>query len=230
MKTIGLLGGMSWVSTELYYRCINKAIAAALGGAHSARCVTYSFDFADIEALQARHEWDAAAQLLGNAGRALRDAGADFLVLCTNTMHLLADDVEHLAGIPLLHIGDTTAAALNAAGISRAALLGTRYTMEQPFLRERLERSGVEIIVPNAAQRTVVHDIIYGELIRDIVSERSRAAYLDIIDDAQRQGAQGIILGCTEVELLITADVTAMPLFQTAKIHAQAAASHALAV
>ncbi len=228
METIGLLGGMSWVSTLLYYREINKTVAQRLGGSHSAKCLLHSFDFHEIEALQTSGDWAAAGRLLGEAGEALKKAGADFIVICANTMHLVSEDVERISGLPVLHIGDATADALVEAGITRAALLGTRYTMEKTFLRERLERRGIEVLIPRDEDRTTIHKIIYSELIKDIVNEESREDILDVVERLQDAGAQGVVLGCTELELLVTPQYTDMALFRTAAIHARAAAERAL--
>jgi aspartate racemase len=228
MKTIGLLGGMSWVSTLLYYREINKTIAERLGGSHSAKCLIHSFDFQEIENLQTAGDWTTAGRVLGEAARTLRNDGADFIVIAANTMHLVADDVEGISGAPLLHIGDATADALLEAGIKRAALLGTRYTMEKPFLRERLERHGIGVLIPDEADRATLHHIIYSELIKDRVREPSRENVLDIIERLQAVGAEGVILGCTELELLVTPQYTDVPLFRTAAIHARAAALRAI--
>lgn len=224
MKTIGLLGGMSWESTQIYYQDINRAVQARLGGVHSARCVLYSFDFADIEALQARGDWTTAGAELGAAASALRGAGADFIVLCTNTMHLVADAVERISGLPVLHIGDVTAKAINDAGFTRVALLATAYTMEQPFMRERIARHGIDVIVPNEADRMLVHSIIYDELVRGIIRNESRSQYLNVVRRLQEDGAQAIILGCTEIELLIKNGDAGIPFFATAALHAAAAA------
>lgn len=229
MQTIGMLGGMSWVSTELYYRTINKAIATALGGSHSAKCLLYSFDFHEIEELQTSGDWTAAGQKLGEAARILRHAGADFFVICANTMHLVADDVERIGGAPVLHIADATADALEAAGIERAALIGTRYTMEKPFIRERIEKRGIEMLIPNESDRNALHQIIYSELIKDVVTEDSRKTCLEIIGRLRADGAQGVILACTELELLVTPQLAGLPLFPTAAIHARAAAERACA-
>ncbi|MBV8637595.1 MAG: aspartate/glutamate racemase family protein [Candidatus Eremiobacteraeota bacterium] len=228
MQTIGLLGGMSWVSTQLYYREINKTIASRLGGAHSAKCLLYSFDFHEIEALQSSGEWSTAGNVLGDAAKALASIGANFIVIGANTMHLVADDVERISGLPVLHIGDATADALVAAGIKRAALLGTRYTMEKPFIRERIERHGIHVLIPDDADRETLHKIIYAELIKDVVRQESREDVLDIIERLNANGAQGIILGCTELELLVTPQYTDVPLFRTAEVHARAAALRAI--
>lgn len=228
METIGLLGGMSWVSTQLYYREINKAVAQRLGGSHSAKCLLYSFDFQEIEDLQKSGDWATAGRVLGIAASELRTAGANFILICANTMHLVADDVERIGGLPVLHIGDATADALQKAGIKRAALLGTRYTMEKPFLRERLERRGINVVVPEDDDRATLHEIIYSELIKDVVNEASREKLLAIVSRMQAAGAEGIILACTELELLVTPQYTGVPLFETAGIHARAAALRAI--
>ncbi len=227
MKTIGLLGGMSWESTQIYYHDINRAVQETLGGLHSARCVMYSFDFADVEALQARGDWASAGKLLGGAARKLGAAGADFIVLCTNTMHIVADDVERISGLRLLHIGDVTAQAIEKAGLRRVALFATGYTMEQPFLRERIADHGIDVFVPNAVDRKMIHDVIYNELVRGIVREESRKACLEVVELARQAGAEAIILGCTEIEMLIKDGDAAIPFFPTAALHARAAAEEA---
>jgi aspartate racemase len=219
---------MSWESTQIYYQDINRAVQAKLGGVHSARCVMYSFDFADVEALQAKGDWKASGALLGDAAKRLRDAGADFIVLCTNTMHLVADDVERISGLPLLHIGDVTAEAIKRTGLQRVGLLATGYTMAQPFMRERIARHGLDVFVPGEADQKVVHDIIYDELVRGIVREDSRRAYLAVVERMQQDGAQGIILGCTEIEMLIKDGDASIPFFATAALHSIAAAERAL--
>jgi aspartate racemase len=228
MKTLGLIGGMSWESTIPYYREINRSVAQRLGGLHSARLVLYSVDFAEIEALQRAGDWDAAGRVLGDAARALRAGGAELIVICTNTMHLVADAVEAASGLPLVHIADATADAIDAAGLTCIGLLGTRFTMEQPFLRERLERRGLRVIVPDAAQRETVHRVIYDELCRGRIEDASRAQYRAIIDSLVERGAQGVILGCTEIGLLVGAGDARVPLFDTAALHAHAAAMAAL--
>ncbi len=229
MKTIGLIGGMSWESTQIYYRLINQGVKARLGGLHSARLVLYSVDFAEIEALQRRGDWAATAQILGEAARYLAAAGADFLVLCTNTMHRVAPQLEQAVEIPLLHIADATANELHRQGVTRVGLLGTRFTMEQTFYRVRLEAQGIQVLIPDAAQRETVHTIIYDELCRGEIRADSRAAYLEIVASLAGQGAQGVILGCTEIGLLIQADDTDVPLFDTTAIHAEQAVEAALA-
>lgn len=229
MKTIGLLGGMSWESTLPYYRHINEAVRERLGGLHSARLVLYSLDFHEIEALQRQGDWAAAGTLLADAARHLESAGADFLLLCTNTMHKVADAIEAASALPLLHIADPTAAAIQAAGLQRVGLLGTRFTMEQPFYRQRLEdRHGIQVLVPDEPDRAEVHRLIYEELCRGVVSEASRQAYRQVIGRLVARGAQAVILGCTEIGLLVRADDAEVPLFDTCMLHAQAAAERAL--
>ncbi|SDO68818.1 aspartate racemase [Halomonas shengliensis] len=229
MKTIGLIGGMSWESTQTYYRLINQGVKARLGGLHSAKLVLYSVDFAEIEALQRRGDWAATAQILGEAARSLAAAGANFLVLCTNTMHKVAPQLEQAVAIPLLHIADATANELHRQGVTRVGLLGTRFTMEQAFYRERLEAQGIQVLTPDAAQRERVHTVIYDELCRGEIRTDSRADYLEIVGSLAGQGAQGVILGCTEIGLLIEADDTDVPLFDTTAIHAEQAVEAALA-
>jgi aspartate racemase len=229
MKTIGMIGGMSWESTAVYYRIVNETVRDRLGGLHSAQCVLYSVDFADIEALQHAGRWDAAEAILVQAAQALVRAGAQLLIICTNTMHKLADGVaEHLT-IPLLHIADPTAEAIHAADLESVALLGTRFTMEEAFYRRRLEqRHGLRVLIPDDAQRQTVHDIIYNELCLGRIRESSRDTYARIIDDLVRRGAEGVILGCTEIGLLVQADACPVPVFDTACIHARAVVDAAL--
>ncbi|MEM7611623.1 MAG: aspartate/glutamate racemase family protein [Pseudomonadota bacterium] len=229
MKTVGLLGGMSWESTEHYYRLINEGVRNALGGLHSASIAMVSVDFADIETLQHTGDWSETARILTDKACQVEAAGADFLLICTNTMHKVADEIANAIGIPLIHIADATAQAINASGITNIGLLGTRFTMEQDFYRSKLEQSGLSVVVPSAADRQRVHDIIYKELCVGQVSDRSRATYLDVIDGLQRQGAQGIIAGCTEIGLLINQSHLSLPLFDTTAIHAQSAVDAALA-
>ncbi len=228
MKTIGLLGGMSWESTVPYYRIINEEIRSALGGLHSAKVLLYSVDFQEIEACQAAGDWDRSAALLSDAAAGLERAGADFLVLCTNTMHRVAPQIAGRVGIPLLHIADAVTAALQAEGISRAALLGTKYTMGQAFYREKLTQAGIEVLVPEGKDAELVNRVIYDELCLGILSEKSKRSYLRIIGQLTEQGAQGIVLGCTEIGLLIRQEDTGVPLFDTACIHALAAVRYAL--
>jgi aspartate racemase len=230
LKTIGLIGGMSWESTVPYYRQINEVIKDRLGGLHSAKLILYSVDFFDIERLQHAGDWIAAGKLLGEAARSLELGGADFLVLCTNTMHKVAADIEAAVRIPLFHIADPTAAAIKAAGFSKVGLLGTRFTMEQAFFKDRLsERHGLEVITPQAIDREVVHRIIYEELCLGKIMGASRSEYRRVMADLIRQGAEAIILGCTEISLLVTQEDSGVPLFDTTGIHARKAAEWALA-
>lgn len=229
MKIIGLLGGMSWESTLEYYRIINQEVKARRGGLHSARCLLYSVDFAEIEALQRQGQWSQAGALLAEAARRLELGGAEFLVLCTNTMHKVADDIQAGIGIPLLNIADATAEKIKADGISRVGLLGTRFTMEQDFYRGRLEqRHGLNVVVPEPEARDIVHRVIYDELCRGVIRDSSRAAYRGIIAELVKKGAQGIIAGCTEIELLVRDEDSIVPLFPTTRIHAVAAVDRAL--
>ncbi|HAF55538.1 MAG TPA: aspartate racemase [Thauera sp.] len=229
MKTIGLLGGMSWESTVPYYRQINEAVKARLGGLHSAKIVLYSVDFAEIERLQHQGDWAAAGALLADAARALERAGADFIVLCTNTMHKVAPAIEAAVKIPLLHIADPTAAAIHDAGLHRVGLLGTRFTMEQDFYRGRLAgQHGIEVLVPEEDDRDLVHRVIYEELCLGRIDEPSRQAYREVMRRLVERGVQGIILGCTEISMLVGARDASVPLFDTTRIHAEAAVARAL--
>ena len=229
MKTLGLIGGMSWESTVIYYQHINQSVKAALGGLHSAKIILLSVDFAEVAHLQAQGDWAAAGAFLADAARKLQAAGADALVLCTNTMHNVADAIEAAVSIPLLHIADPTALAITQQGWHTVGLLGTRFTMEQDFYRQRLQaRHGLTVLVPPPAQREAVHRVIYEELCQGQVQVASHQTYLQIIDDLQAQGAQAIILGCTEIGLLIQSGHCALPLFDTALLHAQYAARWSL--
>ncbi|WP_024891154.1 aspartate/glutamate racemase family protein [Luteimonas huabeiensis] len=227
-RTIGLIGGMSWESTLPYYRIVNRTVRERLGGLHSARVLLYSVDFHEIEALQRAGDWSGAGEAMADAARRLQRGGADFLVLCTNTMHIVAEAIEAAVPLPLLHIADPTADALAAAGIRRVGLLGTRFTMEQAFYRERLERHGLEVLVPDAAARGQVHRVIYEELCRGVIRDASRAAYREVLAGLAARGAEGAILGCTEISLLVGADDAPMPLFDTTELHARAAALRSL--
>ena len=229
MRTLGLLGGMSWESTIPYYRLINERVRERLGGLHSARLLLYSVDFAEIEALQHQGRWDEAGAMLADAGRRLAAAGADALVICTNTMHLVAPQVEAASGLPLLHIADATARRIREAGIVRVGLLGTRFTMEQAFYRERLERAGLTVRVPDADTRAEVHRVIYEELCRGRIVEASRERYRAIMAALAAEGCEGIILGCTEIGLLVGDDDAVVPPFDTTRIHAEDSADWALA-
>ncbi|MEL1264820.1 aspartate/glutamate racemase family protein [Pseudoxanthomonas putridarboris] len=229
MKTLGMIGGMSWESTLPYYRVVNETVRAQLGGLHSARLVLYSMDFHDIERLQHAGDWDAAGQAMADAARALRAAGADLLVLCTNTMHKVATAIEQATPLPLLHIADATADAIRAAGLARVGLLGTRFTMEQDFYPARLRRHGIETLVPDAAGREAVHRIIYGELCLGRVTESSRRRFRDTMAQLVERGAEGIVLGCTEIMLLVQPGDARVPTFDTTTLHARAAAMRCLA-
>jgi aspartate racemase len=229
MRRIGLLGGMSWESTELYYRIINQEVRTRLGGFHSARIVMASVDFADVEAMQAAGDWGAAGELLADEARGLEAAGAECLVLCTNTMHKVADAIEGAVDIPLLHLAEVTAAAVRGAGLDRVALLGTRFTMEQPFYADRLRSHGIDVLVPEGDDLTLVHDVIYDELVLGVVRDESRAAYVDVVRRLAERGAGGVVLGCTEIELLIGPDDVDVPVFATTALHARAAVDFALA-
>lgn len=229
MKTIGLIGGMSWESTVVYYQLLNRGARERLGGLHSAKLLLWSFDFADIEAMQAKGDWDGATNAMVDAARALERGGADCVVICTNTMHKMAAAVQQSVDIPLIHIADATAMAIKASGAKKPLLLATRYTMEQDFYKGHLQdRHGVETMVPDEAGRTLVHDIIYKELCQGIVRQGSKQVYLDIIQGAQKQGADGVIFGCTEVGLLITQADFDLPAFDTTALHARAALDFAL--
>lgn len=229
MKTIGLLGGMSWESTAHYYRVLNETVRERAGGLHSAEILLHSVDFAPIAAMQAQDDWDAAAVVLGTAARGLAAAGADFLVIATNTMHIVAPQIEAAAGIPVLHIADPTADAAIAAGVTTLGLLGTRFTMEKDFYTRRLEERGLTAIVPEAADRDTVHRIIYDELVLGIVRDESRAEYRAVIQRLIDRGAGGIIYGCTEIMMLVGPEDAAVPTFDTTELHALAAVEHSLA-
>ncbi|WP_156759766.1 aspartate/glutamate racemase family protein [Microbacterium karelineae] len=228
MKRIGLIGGMSWESSALYYRLVNEHVRDRLGGLHSARCVMGSVDFADIERMQIAGEWDSAGEVLADEARALVRAGAEVIALCTNTMHKVARSIEDAIDVPFVHVVDVTADAIRAAGLSRVALLGTRFTMEQGFYRERMRARGVETVVPDAAGRAVVDRVIFQELVRGIVSDDSREAFRGIIDALLADGAEGVILGCTEIELLIRPGDVSAPSFASTSLHAQAIVDRAM--
>lgn len=229
MKIIGLIGGMSWESTMPYYRQINEVVKERLGGLHSAKLILYSVDFHEIERLQHAGDWVAAGELLSGAARSLQSAGADFLVLCTNTMHKVAPAIEAAVDIPLFHIADPTADEIKQAGFSTVGLLGTRFTMEQDFYRNRLqERHGLQVLTPPLQDRELVHHIIYDELCLGKITPASRAVYRRVIAELATQGAQAIILGCTEISLLVDQKDSVIPLFDTTSIHARKAAEWAL--
>ncbi len=229
MKTIGLIGGMSWESSKEYYRIINQRVHELLGGTHSAKSVMVSLDFAEIEALQEVGDWEAATQLLVQAAQQVQSAGADFILICTNTMHKMAEAVSMEIQIPLLHIADATAKAIQDQDLHKIGLLGTRYTMEEDFYRGRLENlHGLEVIIPKEKSRQVVHQVIFEELVQGVIKPESKADYIQIIQELVNQGAQGIILGCTEIGLLVQSDDAPVPIFDTTQIHAQAAVAEAL--
>jgi len=228
MKTLGLIGGMSWESTQTYYRLINQKIRVELGGLHSAKLVLYSVDFAEIEELQHKGDWQATGEILGSAGQAVESAGADLLVLCTNTMHKVASEIEQAVTIPLLHIADATASLLKADGITCVGLLGTKFTMEQTFYIGRLEDNGIRVVVPDKPQRERIHSVIYEELCLGVIKPDSKTDYLDVINSLTERGAQGVILGCTEIGLLIQAADTDVKLYDTTEIHAEQAVTFAL--
>ena len=227
MKTIGLIGGMSWESSAEYYRLLNMEVKQRLGGLHSAKCVLYSVDFQEIEHYQAQEQWDKAGAVLGEAAHSLEKAGADFILICTNTMHKVIDLIEAKITIPVLHIADATAAQIQKAGLQKNGLLGTKYTMEQAFYKARVEGQGIDVIVPQEEERNSVNRIIYEELCLGEISQTSKEYYLQVIQKLVELGAQGIILGCTEIGLLIQQKDVAVPVFDTTVIHAIAAVEKA---
>ncbi|MDR6971994.1 aspartate/glutamate racemase family protein [Leifsonia shinshuensis] len=229
MRRIGLLGGMSWESTALYYSLLNEGIRERLGGLHSADLVLVSVDFAEIERLQTAGEWDRAGEILAAEAQRLESAGAECVVLCTNTMHKVADRVSRDLRIPLLHLGDVTAAAALDAGMGTVALLGTRFTMRESFYRDRLEAAGLRVLVPDPDAQASLNEIIYGELVLGVVREESRAVYRSAIDELVARGAEGVILGCTEIELLVRPEDSPVPTLPTTALHAAAAIDFALA-
>lgn len=229
MQLIGFLGGMSWESTAEYYRLANELVRDRCGGLHSARCVTYSVDFAEIERMQVEGRWEDAATALVAGGRALEAAGADFLVLCTNTMHKVADTLERDVDLPLLHIGDTTAAAVAGAGVRRVGLLGTGFTMAQPFYADRLRSTGLEVLLPSEDDQAIVHRIIYDELCLGVVKDESSEEYRRVIRRLVDEGSEGVIYGCTEIELLVGPEDSSVPTFPTTRLHVEAAVERALA-
>lgn len=228
MKTIGLIGGMSWESTVTYYQLINEAVKKSLGGLHSAKILLYSVDFQEIEECQTRGDWEKSARILGDAAKGLEGAGADCIVICTNTMHKVAPQIGERIFIPILHIAEATAQALIDSGITRVLLLGTRYTMQQDFYKEKLVERGIEVMIPGDEDMEIVNRIIFGELCLGVISEESRRQYLRIIEEQKEWGAQGVILGCTEIGLLISQADTELPVFDTTQIHAARAAEWAV--
>ncbi len=229
VKTVGMIGGMSWESTVSYYKALNEGIKAELGGLHSAKICLYSVDFSEIEALQHQGKWDETAVILSKAAQSVEAGGADCLLICTNTMHKVAPQIEANITIPILHIADATAEQLLSDGVTKVGLLGTRFTMEQDFYKRRLvDKFGIEVLVPNEDDRDVIHSVIYEELCQGVVNAESRERYLDVVDRLASQGAQAVILGCTEIALLINQSHTNVPLYDTTKIHADYAVKWAI--
>lgn len=224
MKTIGLLGGMSWESTVTYYQIINEAIKEKLGGLHSARILLYSVDFAEIEKCQSEGDWEKSADILSEAARNLEKAGADFIVICTNTMHKVAPEIQDRIHVPVMHIAEATAEVLKENQITKVALLGTKYTMTQDFYKKKLEENGITVLIPDEKSIEIVNRVIYDELCLGMISSGSREQYLKIIDALALKGAQGVILGCTEIGLLVHQEDTSLPVFDTTQIHARKAA------
>jgi aspartate racemase len=228
MKTIGLIGGMSWESSVTYYQIINQTIKEQLGGFHSAKCILYSVDFSEIEDCQVKEDWNASADILIEAAHSLEKAGADFILICTNTMHKVADQIQSNIAIPILHIAEVTADRLLENEIRKVALLGTKYTMEQDFYKDRLVEKGIAVIIPDESERMLINNTIYQELCMGIISEQSKKKFHVIIDRLLDEGAEGVILGCTEIGMLIKQDDTAAKLFDTTEIHAKSAALKSL--
>ena len=229
MKTIGLIGGMSWESSLEYYRIVNETVKEKLGGLHSCKCLMYSVDFGVIEALQHQNKWDELTKLMIEAAQNLKHGGADFIVICTNTMHKMAPEIETATGLNVLHIADFTGAAISKDQIQKVGLLGTRFTMEGDFYKKRLKDNyDIEVIIPEDADRQIIHDIIYNELCLGLIKDDSRQKYIDIINKLCANGAEGIILGCTEIPLLIKQSDVLIPVYDTTKIHAESAVDFAL--
>jgi aspartate racemase len=229
MKTIGMIGGMSWESSLEYYRIVNQSVKAKLGGFHSAKCVLYSVDFEEVERLQHRDEWESLTRLMIFTAQKVKKAGADFIIICTNTMHMMADEVQASVQIPLLHIVDVTAEAIKAKKQNRVGLLGTRFTMEHDFYKGRLrDKYGFEVLIPGKEERQIIHDILYSELCLGEVKELSKNKFKDIIQNLVDRGAQGVILGCTEIPLIVAQKDYAIPLYDTTALHAQAAVEYAI--
>ena len=228
MKTIGLIGGMSWESTITYYQILNEKMKEELGGFHSAKILLYSVDFAEIEKCQADGDWDKSAEILAKAAQNLEKAGADYILICTNTMHKVAPQIQARISVPIIHIAEATAEKLKQQGITKVALLGTKYTMTQDFYKEKLVEAGIEVLIPDTADIETVNNVIYNELCLGTISEQSKQKYLRIIDGLSQKGAEGVILGCTEIGLLIQQKDTSLPVFDTTLIHAERAAELAL--
>ena len=229
MKTIGLIGGMSWESSLEYYKIVNETVKEKLGGLHSCKCLMYSVDFGVIEALQHQNKWDELTKLMIEAAQNLKHGGADFIVICTNTMHKMAPEIEHATGLNVLHIANVTGAAISKDQIQKVGLLGTRFTMEGDFYKKRLKDNyDIEVIIPEDADRQIIHDIIYNELCLGLIKDDSRQKYINIINKLCANGAEGIILGCTEIPLLIKQSDVLIPVYDTTKIHAESAVEFAL--
>lgn len=228
MKTIGLIGGMSWESTVTYYKIINETVKERLGGLHSAKCILYSVDFQEIEECQANGNWEKSGEILGEAAYNLEKAGADFIVICTNTMHKVVNQIKEKISIPILHIAEMTAEKILEKGLKNIALLGTKYTMEQDFYKSKLIEKGINVIIPDKNDIEIINEVIYDELCLGTINSNSKKKFLEIVDKLRNKGAEGIILGCTEIGLLIKNEDTDVPLFDTAIIHAEQAAIYSI--
>jgi len=228
LKTIGLIGGMSWESTVTYYKIINETVKEKLGGLHSAKCILYSIDFQEIEECQANGNWEKSGEILGEAANNLEKAGADFIVICTNTMHKVINQIKEKISIPILHIAEMTAEKILEKGLKNIALLGTKYTMEQDFYKSKLIEKGINVIIPDKNDIEIINKVIYDELCLGIINSNSKKKFLEIVDKLRSKGAEGIILGCTEIGLLIKNEDTDVPLFDTAVIHAEEAAIYSI--
>lgn len=228
MKTIGLIGGLSWESSAVYYKIINEKVKDLLGGYHSAKCVMVSLDFAEIEKLQKTEDWESQNKIMIQSAQQLENAGADFVILCTNTMHICSDEIINNISIPFLHIAKATGKKIKEKGLKKIALLGTKFTMEKDFYKDILNNYGIEVIIPNNNDRDAVHDIIYNELVQGIINNNSKITYQKIIKNLQNRGAEGVILGCTEIPLLIKPNDVDITIFDTTKIHAESAVIMAL--
>ena len=228
MKTIGLIGGMSWESTVTYYKIINETVKERLGGLHSAKCILYSVDFQEIEECQANGNWEKSGEILGEAANNLEKAGADFIVICTNTMHKVVNQIKEKISIPILHIAEMTAEKILEKGLKNIALLGTKYTMEQDFYKSKLIEKGINVIIPDKNDIEIINEVIYDEICLGIINSNSKKKFLEIVDKLRNKGAEGIILGCTEIGLLIKNEDTDVPLFDTAIIHAEQAAMYSI--
>ena len=228
LKAIGLIGGMSWESTVTYYKIINETVKEKLGGLHSAKCILYSVDFQEIEECQANGNWEKSGEILGEAAYNLEKAGADFIVICTNTMHKVVNQIKEKISIPILHIAEMTAEKILEKGLKNIALLGTKYTMEQDFYKSKLIEKGINVIIPDKNDIEIINEVIYDELCLGIINSNSKKKFLEIVDKLRNKGAEGIILGCTEIGLLIKNEDTDVPLFDTAIIHAEQAAIYSI--